>query len=237
MPLSARYPATTTCETCQHRTLRLFCNLTPVALKAFSAIGVSASHGRGAILFRESDPAEFVDVICSGQLKLTCLSSAGKSMILKIAGPGDVLGLSAVLSGQPHEATAEALEPIQIRVIPRALFLNFLKEFGEASLHAAQSIETEYRSAFINARLLALSGSASARLAHLLLNWAESAACSKHEMRFTMALTHEELGSMANLSRETVTRLLGRFQKDKLLAVRGATMVILNPAGMRELAA
>ena len=71
----------------------------------------------------------------------------------------------------------------------------------------------------------------------MLLNRAEAAACGKHEMRFTMALTHEELGSMANLSRETVTRLLSRFQKDKLLAVRGATMVILNPAGMRELAA
>ena len=104
-------------------------------------------------------------------------------------------------------------------------------------MHAAQALQTDFPGAFINARLLALSGSASGRLAHVLLNWAESAACGKTDLRFTMALTHEELGSMANLSRETVTRLLGRFQKDKLLAVRGATMVILDPTRMRELAA
>jgi CRP/FNR family transcriptional regulator, cyclic AMP receptor protein len=236
MPLSARHSAAT-CETCQHRTLRLFCNLTPQALHAFSAIGASVDHVRGEILFHEGDPAESVYVVCSGQTKLSCNSTAGKSMILKIAGPGDVLGLSAVLSGQPHEVTAEALEPLQLRVIPRPVFLKFLAQYGEASLHAAQSIQTEYRSAFINARLLALSGSASGRLAHVLLNWAESAACGKPDLRFTMALTHEELGSMANISRETVTRLLSRFQKEKLLAVRGATMVILDAERMRELAA
>ena len=236
MPLSARHPAST-CETCQHRTLRLFCNLTPQALHAFSQIGISCDHVRGDILFREGDPAESVYVVCTGQIKLSCISPAGKAMILKIAGPGDVVGLSATISGQPHEVTAEALEPIEVRVIPRSVFLDFLAKWGEASLHAAQSMQSEYNSAFISARLLALSGSASGRLAHVLLNWAESAACGKTDLRFTMALTHEELGSMANITRETVTRLLGRFQKDKLLAIRGATMVILNPEAMRELAA
>ena len=87
--------------------------------------------------------------------------------------------------------------------------------------------------AFISARLLALSASAAARLAQILLNWAESAACGQPELKFTMALTHEELGSMANLSRETVTRLLGRFQKENLLTIRGAAMQILNPAALR----
>ncbi len=51
-----------------------------------------------------------------------------------------------------------------------------------------------------------------------------------------MALTHEEIGNMANLSRETVSRLLSRFKKEKLLSIHGATMVLLKPERLRELA-
>jgi CRP/FNR family transcriptional regulator len=231
------------CETCQYRSLRTFCNLTPDALAAFSAIGTNASFPRGVTLFHEGDAGASVYVVCSGQLKLSCVSPEGKTLILKIAGPGDLLGLSAVIAGLPHEVSAEALEPVQIRAIARPAFLAFLERFGEASMHAATAIQSDYRGAFINARLLALSGSASGRLAHVLLNWAEAAAgCGGDElrlgqMRFTMALTHEELGSMANLSRETVTRLLGRFQKEKLLSIRGASMTILDAKGLRDLAA
>ncbi|WP_245817738.1 Crp/Fnr family transcriptional regulator [Granulicella rosea] len=235
MPI-ARAQFATRCESCEHRTLRLFCNLTPDALAAFGAIGTSASFPRGATLFREGDPGSAIHVLCSGQVKLSCTSPAGKVMILKIAGPGDLLGLSAVVGGQPYEVTAESLEPVEVRHIGRADFLAFLAEYGEASMHAAQTMQTEYRSAFLDARLLALSSSASGRLAHVLLRWADGVTCGKEALRFNMALTHEELGSMANLSRETVTRLLGRFQKEKLLAIRGVKVEILAPEKLRELA-
>jgi CRP/FNR family transcriptional regulator len=226
------------CEICQYRSLRLFCNLTPDALASFSAIGTNLSLPRGVTLFHEGDESASVYVICSGQFKLSCVSPEGKTMILKIAGPGDLLGLNAVIAGLPHEVNAESLEPVKIKVIARPAFLAFLKQFGEASMNAAKSVQSDYRGAFLNARLLALSGSASGRLAHVLLNWAEAAAgCGAEDLRFTMALTHEELGSMANLSRETVTRLLGRFQKEKLLKIHGASMTILDAKALRELAA
>jgi CRP/FNR family cyclic AMP-dependent transcriptional regulator len=56
-------------------------------------------------------------------------------------------------------------------------------------------------------------------------------------MRFTMALTHEELANLAGVSRETVTRLLGRFKKEKLIQIRGASMLILSPERMELLTA
>jgi CRP/FNR family cyclic AMP-dependent transcriptional regulator len=224
------------CESCEYRSLRLFCNLTPEALAAFGSLGTSASFPAGATLFREGNRGGSVYVLCSGQVKLTCVSPAGKSMILKIAAPGDLLGLSAVVADLPYEVTAESIEPIEVRCIVRPAFMGFLKRFGEASMHATQSLQSEYRSAFVEARLLSLSSSASGRLAHVLLNWADRTSFGKTDLRFNMTLTHEELGSMANISRETVTRLLGRFQKDKLLSIRGATMVILLPERLRELA-
>jgi CRP/FNR family transcriptional regulator, cyclic AMP receptor protein len=89
---------------------------------------------------------------------------------------------------------------------------------------------------FLDARRLALSGSAAGRLAQLLIEWAETAACGEPELRFTMALTHEELASMAGTSRETVTRLLNQFERDHLITRRGASLTIVDPSSLGELA-
>jgi CRP/FNR family transcriptional regulator len=56
-------------------------------------------------------------------------------------------------------------------------------------------------------------------------------------MRFTMALTHEELANLVGSSRETITRMLGRFRKERLIEVRGASITILSPEGLEQLAA
>jgi CRP/FNR family transcriptional regulator, cyclic AMP receptor protein len=56
-------------------------------------------------------------------------------------------------------------------------------------------------------------------------------------MRFTMALTHEELASMVGTSRETITRMLTRFKKEKLIAMRGSSILILAPELMEKLVA
>lgn len=229
-------PRITDCQSCAHRSTRLFCNLSAEALEYFGEIGTRASFPRGAVIFNEGDVADSVVLLCSGQVKLACTSRDGKTMILKIAGPGDVLGLGAVVAGTAYELTAQAIEPIQINTVRRKDFLAFLNKFGEASMHAAQALGSEYKTAFMDARLLALATSASSRLARVLIDWARNASCGHNELKFTMALTHEELGNMSGTSRETVTRLLGKFQKEKLIEVHGATIHILAPEKFEQLA-
>ena len=56
-------------------------------------------------------------------------------------------------------------------------------------------------------------------------------------MRFTMALTHEELANLVGSSRETITRMLGRFKREKLIQIRGASILILEPEKLGQLAA
>jgi len=225
------------CTNCEHRTLRMFCNLTPDALKDFDAIGIMMSHARGAKLFAEGDSARNVFIVCLGQIKISSTSREGKTMILKIAGPGDVLGLSAVLANVPHEVTAEAIEPCQVKAIRKQEFVDFLAKHGVASMHAAQSLSSEYMTVFHDAKRLALSGSAAGRLARLLLDWGRSVSCNKLEIRFTMALTHEEIANMAGTSRETVTRLLNQFRRDELIAIKGTALTILKPEELERMTA
>ncbi|WP_433964887.1 Crp/Fnr family transcriptional regulator [Tunturiibacter gelidiferens] len=215
----------------------MFCNLDTMALAGFESIGVQATLPRGAKVFQEDEPSNGVFVICTGQVKLSCTSKEGRTLILKIAMPGDVLGLGAVISGSRYEVTAETIEPTEIKSIRRDDFLSFIQKHGEASLHAAKALSGEYKAAFFDARRLALSGSAAGRLASVLLDWGKAASCGKPEMRFTMALTHEELANLVGSSRETVTRMLGRFKREKLIQMRGTSLLILSPHRLEELSA
>ncbi len=225
------------CLHCHYRPLRSFCNLHLAALTDYSRIGTTMALVKGAIPFREDDPGDRVLVICSGQVKLSCASRSGKILNLRIAQPGDVLGLGAVMSGGTFEVTGEAVEPTYLKVIGRADFLTFLGRHGEASLGAARALAEDYRAAFSDARRLALSGSIAGRLAGLLLGWGRAASDGKLEMRFNMVLTHDDLASFTGSSRETVTRTLGKFQKDKLIEIRGASVRVLSPDKLGLLAA
>jgi CRP/FNR family transcriptional regulator len=225
------------CINCEHRHLRVFCNLTPDALQDYDGIGVLMNHTRGAKLFTEGDAARNVFVICSGQVKISSTSRDGKTMILKIAGPGDVMGLSAVLATVPHEVTAEVIDPCQVKTVRKQEFVDFLGRHGIASMNAAQSLSGEYLTVFHDAKRLALSGSAAGRLARLLLDWGHSPANGKAEVRFTMALTHEEIASMAGTSRETVTRLLNQFRRDQWITIKGSSLTITKPEQLEELTA
>ena len=225
------------CGTCEMRSERVFCNLNAQALADFESIGVEATLPKGATLFEEDGSSEGVFIICAGQVKLSCTSKEGRTLILKIAMPGDVLGLGAVISGAKYEVTAQTVQPAQVKSIRREEFLAFLTKHGEASLHAAKALSEEYKAAFFDARRLALSGSAAGRLASVLLDWGRASCRAGEEMRFTMALTHEELASLVGSSRETMTRMLSRFKREKLIRMRGSSIVILSPEKLERLSA
>src|ERR1700756_5386823 len=95
------------CESCKLRANGFFCQLSPAALKDFNAVKSSAMYPAGALLFLEKQDPRGVFVLCAGDVKLSISSSAGKTLILRIAKPGEILGLMAAMSDSPYEVTAE----------------------------------------------------------------------------------------------------------------------------------
>src|SRR5262245_59342682 len=132
------------CLTCQFREERLFCNLSPTAVQRLNEIKSTASYPKGAVLFIEGQLPRGVFILCAGKAKLSTSSSDGKTIILRIAEPGEVLGLSATISNRPYEVTVELMEPTQANFIPREDFLKFLKDHGEAALQVAEQLSRNY---------------------------------------------------------------------------------------------
>ena len=225
----------TSCINCPNAGKQGFCNLGPCSRSFLESNSIPMEYRHGNILFREGDESSAVFIICSGRVKLSATSREGRTLILRIASAGDVLGIGAALKGDEYEVTAEAIEPCQVRALRTRFFKQMLQENGDASLSAAQVLAADYRAAFNEACLIALPGSPAARIARLILDWAANTKSQNPGTAITMPLTHDELASMAATTRETVTRTLGRFRKDKLISTRGVVLNVLQPAALEQL--
>jgi CRP/FNR family cyclic AMP-dependent transcriptional regulator len=223
------------CITCPHREDRLFCHLSPAAVERLAAITSASSYPKGATLFVEAQVARGVFILCNGRVKLSTSSVDGRTLIVRIAEPGEVLGLPATVTGKPYELTAEVVEPTQANFISRADFLNFLREFGEVSLRVAQQLGETYHAAVAEMRSIGLSHSAAEKLARFLLDWCANHGNGGPEIRARLTLTHEEIGQIIGASRETVTRLIASFKKRQILQIKGSTLIVSNKAGLESL--
>jgi CRP/FNR family cyclic AMP-dependent transcriptional regulator len=224
------------CQDCPRAGKHPFCRLGPESRAFLEANSLETDYSRGSSLFREGDRGKAVFVVCSGRVKVSATSRDGRTMILRIADAGHVLGTSAVLTNGDYEVTAEAMEPCRVRVLHLQHLTTMLQNFGDASLGATNALAEDYRAAFDQARLIALPPSPAGRVARLILDWADHAR-SRSNSRITMSLTHEEVASMTATTRETVTRTLGRFRKEKIISTHGVVLTVLQPNALERLCA
>src|SRR6476660_9116572 len=222
------------CLACPHREDRLFCNLPPPAVEKLARITSAAAYPKGAILFVEGQSPRGVFILCTGRVKLSTTSADGRTLILRISEPGEVLGLPATVTGKPYELTADVIEPTQANFISRTDFLAFLREHGEAALRVAQQLGETYHSAIAEMRTIGLSHSAAEKLSRFLLDLSRDHDEENGEIRLTLTLTHEEISQMIGASRETVTRLFADFKRKEFLQVRGSTLIIKNRLGLES---
>jgi CRP/FNR family cyclic AMP-dependent transcriptional regulator len=223
-----------TCGSCKLRTSGFFCQLPTTALKDFDAVESSSSYPKGAVLFLEKQSPRGVYVLCEGRVKLSISSSAGKTLILRIATPGEILGLMAVLSGHPYELTAETLHPSQVGFVGRDDFLRFVAQYPEAYPGIVKQLNSNCEDACEQLRMVGLLASASEKLGRLLLAWSAGAEDTRLESRITLPLTHEEIAECIGSSRETVTRTLSDFRSRHLVVLQGSTLTIPNRAALES---
>jgi CRP/FNR family transcriptional regulator, cyclic AMP receptor protein len=226
---------TESCLICKLRNSSFFCNLPKPALEALEKIKFASAFPQAAVLFVEGQAPRGVYIVCSGRVKLSTTSRDGKTLILRIAQSGEVLGLHAAVAGSPYELTAETMQPCQLDFIKREDFLKFLQNHSEACLHAAQHLSHNCQSAYEMIRSLGLSHSVSEKVARLLLEWASDGDNTKDGIRIKIALTHEEIAQLIGTSRETVTRVLGEFRDKKVAQLQGSTLMIRDKAALERL--
>src|SRR5690242_17231747 len=103
-------PASVKCTACSDRLPNFFCSLSAEAVSELQRVRHAVSYPAGKVVFSEGEPARGVYLLCKGKVKLSIGASDGKTLILRIAEPGELLGLSSSISRRPYQTTAEARE-------------------------------------------------------------------------------------------------------------------------------
>ncbi len=240
-PMNAPYglEVIESCQACEIRKSQWFCGMSDEGLQLLEEMSHPTTYPGEALLFVEGQTARGAYVLCSGKVKLSTTSREGKVLILRYAEAGDVLGLSAALTGQPFELTAETSGPCRLNFVERDALIQRIEQSGELGMRTSLALSRDVRSAQRDIHDLVLARSSAGKLAKLLISWAKVKDKQKDlgEVRIRAAATHEQMAQMIGSSRETVTRLLGDLKKKDLIRLDGPTLVIRNLSALRVLAA
>ena len=152
-----------------------FAGLSNGTMTELNRIKHTSSYPEGAVVLMEGQAPRGVYIVCQGRVKLMTTNSEGKTLIVKIAQPGEVLGLQSVVTEAPYELTAETLQPSQLAYIGREQFLRFLRTHGDACLRATQHLSGDCQSAYEVIRSIGLCHSVAGKLARLLNQWSSEA--------------------------------------------------------------
>ncbi len=144
------------CLTCDFRPDRLFCDMPADSLKSFDEIKSLTSYPRTAILFAEGRPVRGIYILCDGRAKLSICSDTGKRLTLRIAGPGEVLGLGAALSNTPYEITAELLDNSQVVFVRRKDLMKFLREHRQVCMEVVRMLSQDLHGAYERVRTIGM---------------------------------------------------------------------------------
>ena len=216
---------------------RASCNSALSGLLGLNDVKVGKNYARGTAIFVEGQQPRGLFILSKGRVKVSIASPEGKTLILRIASPGDLLGINASLSGRPYGATAETLERCSVDFISRADLLTLLERDKQFYVEVAQALSLKLSNVVEHTRLLFLAQSSAEKLARLLVKW-----CDAHGTRTAKGicikyrLTHEEIGQMICASRETVTRLLAELKRKKIVNLVDNTIVVRNREALESVA-
>src|SRR5436190_22197395 len=98
------------CQSCGIKKANFFCDLSTSDFKQIESVKITKAYPKDSILFFEGPASKGVYLLCQGKVKLSTSSPDGKIIILGIAEPGEILGLSAAINGIEYETTAETLQ-------------------------------------------------------------------------------------------------------------------------------
>ncbi|MFM1542323.1 Crp/Fnr family transcriptional regulator [Helcococcus ovis] len=184
-------------------------------------------YNKGETIFRSFDPADKMYIILDGEMKISKIMSDGKEQILYIYEPGDFVGGHNILSGDRYEYNAYALNKTTVLTISSYDVNNVLKhniKFITKVLE--QSYERIRKAEDLIDRLSVISTDVRvAKLLRTLVNLYGHGTDKGILIKYNV--TQEELGSLAGVSRETMSRKLNQFEEEGILKLisRGKILI------------
>ena len=171
------------CAACSWRNDSFFCQFDADILTAFDAITYTNVYPGGSLLYAEGEAPRGLFILCNGAAKLSISSGSGKTLITRIVGAGEVLGLSSVLSGNAYKSSAETTAPSQLKFVKREDFLRFSETYREVS---RKNLLESYHDAISYRDVRLLQGFVAER--GKIVPRRLTGVCTRHQRRLSLAI-------------------------------------------------
>jgi CRP-like cAMP-binding protein len=222
------------CEQCIVREFSSLKALTKDELIGLSDCKTSHTIKKGEIIFEEGESINGIYCIKDGICKLTKLSTNGKDHIVKLVSKGELLGQRSMISDEPVNLSAIALEDMQVCFIPKTEIMSCFDKNNQFSMGVMKSICGDLKEAD-NIMVNLAQKSVKERLAITLL-YLEETFGKNEDNSLKIQLSREDLASMIGTATESCIRLLSEFKKMGFIELSGKKILLIDSPRLKKIA-
>ncbi|TBX67538.1 Crp/Fnr family transcriptional regulator [Flavobacterium silvisoli] len=221
------------CEQCIVRQFSSLKALGKEELLKIAECKTSYTIKKGEPVFEEGEMTNGIYCVKDGVCKLSKLSSNGKDQIVKLVKPGELLGQRSMISEEPANLSAVALEDMEVCFIPRTEIMQFFNQNNQFSMNVMKTICGDLKDADEHMVNMAQK-SVKERLAGTLI-YLEETFGKEADDTLRLQLSREELAGMIGTATESCIRLLSELNKNNLIELVGKRIKIIDKAKLRRL--
>ena len=183
---------------------------------------------KGQTIYRQGENAQDVCFLLSGQAKSVLINSSGGECLLRLHLSHSLMGLTALATSAIRDAEAIAITDGELVRIRREKFQELLKKNPDFGVYVVELLVNRM-SDFHHRVGDFLARNVEQRLAHSLLSLSRCDPEKKTgSRRQPVCLTHEELASLLNSRRPTITAILNRFVAEGLISKKGRSLNVID---------
>ncbi len=211
------------------RSLPYFTSLGAEDLKRIENQVLERSFAKGEILFLEGEPCHGLYVVKSGRVRIFKSSPQGREQVLLIAGQGDSFNDVPVFDGGPNPASASALEPSTVYIVPGESLLSLVADCPAAQV-IIRLFATRLRHLTMVVEDLSFHSVVS-RLARMLLGLAVVEGKASPMPR----LTQDEMAAIVGSVRDVIGRALRALERAGAIRIEGKRIFVEDPQKLKEM--
>ncbi len=222
------------CEQCIVREFSSLRSLNKEELVKIAKSKTSKIIKKGELIFEEGETINGVFCVKAGVCKMTKLSSNGKDQIVKLAKKGELLGQRSLISDEPANLSAVALENMEVCFIPKNEIIDFFNENNQFSMNIMKTICNDLKHAD-DLMINMAQKTVKERLAITLL-YLEVTFGINHDKTLKLQLSRDEIASIIGTATESCIRLLSEFNKLGLIEIVGKKIAIIDKNKLKKIA-
>lgn len=216
--------------------LPFFATLSPEAVAAANERFREHGFSAGELITFSGEPAAFLYVVASGQVKLLHHTPGGKDVLLDVLTPGEFFGNLSAQDNAAYTETAVAQTDVCVLAVATRAFRAILEEHPAAALAVLDLTASRLQGAQDRVRQLS-AYSVEQRIAATLLRLAEKLG-DEREVGWLIQtpLSREDLAQMTGTTPESASRVMSQMQKEGLISSGRQWVAITDRPALAALA-